>query len=930
MAKTVRMTAAALVAAGVVLSGSVRAQESKTQLLAAAGAKNGAYTVSAGVLQTAYGLVLHNNAEAANPKFLPKAGAAALSSEGTDLVLAEPQNGLVVYKTETGQKSHTINAEAAGITALSLSPQNRLLASGDRDGTVKLWRFIDGQLLAEPVKFTAPVKAIAFSVYGKYAAFLSEQDELAVFDFAAEKTLWKKKLDFPVTCLMFAPKEDGIYVGSKGFIALLKSDGSSIIPQRLRTPGEGLVGALGFDPTLRMIAVGLENSGIAAGYFKRGEVAELRQIHYDEDRKISSVKLLTFSPDGAVLSACGASGYVFTTDINSPASVPPPPTQDVLPVVRFASESRAGGMNKMTAAAALAFGLLVLGGGAGWFLFVTYRKRKRARLDRLARQDDSQDEGVPLPSFKRDSSPVEEINSEPVAESAPEPVPEAAPEPAPEPAPESASVSAVELPAEPSPAPESAAEPAVSVPSPVKAERRAPQPGSEIFAPPLHEAAMSRRFSVSLPKTPAAPSKPGAPELSRQAPPMPPAIMPPPPPLPPAMPPADPPAMPPEEPPAPLPVEPPCAPAEETPEPPASVPEKEQPKPEEFKGASFDLWSAAAAKELPPLPPQAEAPKSKPLSLDDWPADALVRRETHPHKEAAAPHIHARAAAPVRKKYELPTALIAGKYKVVSELGHGGMSVVFEAEDVILGKKFALKKLRDEIASDKHDRDRFMTEARITAQLKHPNIVDIYTILEDKNDIYLVFELVEGKTLEALLCKYKRLPLRETAGIAMHILSALGYAHSKNVLHRDLKPSNVMVSKDGFVRVMDFGIAHVVQSLDEKGKTELSGTMAYMAPEQHIGAHDHRADVFAFGATLYEMLSGRLPFLGPDVLAQKRARQYRPLKELVPGLPEKMIHVVNKCLEPDMHDRYNSAAEIYRAIKKCPLEGSAPLNKDRR
>lgn|GEM_PF-1249718 len=256
--------------------------------------------------------------------------------------------------------------------------------------------------------------------------------------------------------------------------------------------------------------------------------------------------------------------------------------------------------------------------------------------------------------------------------------------------------------------------------------------------------------------------------------------------------------------------------------------------------------------------------------------------------------------------------VVAGKYRILREIGRGGMSVVYEAYETALDRKVALKKLRKEIRDNPSDRERFLDEARLTARLKHHNIVDIYTILEGE-DIFLVLEYVEGRTLSAVLDKYTKLPLKDSLAISKHILRALDYAHRHNVVHRDLKPANIMIANDGFVRVMDFGIAGLMLS---KGVSEdRSGTMAYMAPEQENGQSDRRSDIFSFGATLYEMLTGELPFPGPNFTAQKQRRGFPPARELNRKVSSRLDRLITTCLDPEPERRYQNAGDILSEIR---------------
>ncbi|MDD4005479.1 MAG: WD40 repeat domain-containing protein, partial [Elusimicrobiaceae bacterium] len=232
-----------------VATGFCFARNSTDNLLAARGARNGAYTVVSGTMQTTFGLRIPKSEEAISPKSFPQATAAALSANMSDLVLAETENGITVYKTDTGLKSHTIDPLALGIKAVRLSPGDWLLASGENNGTIKFWRFMDGEFLAEAAKLEAAPVAIEFSQYGNYAAFLSKKGELAMFDFRKQRLLWTKTLDFPAASIMFSPDEKRILIGSQGWLASVSIDGLTVQPQYMKIPLDSLITALGFDPT---------------------------------------------------------------------------------------------------------------------------------------------------------------------------------------------------------------------------------------------------------------------------------------------------------------------------------------------------------------------------------------------------------------------------------------------------------------------------------------------------------------------------------------------------------------------------------------------------------------------------------------------------------------------------------------------------------
>ncbi|MBI5243316.1 MAG: protein kinase, partial [Elusimicrobia bacterium] len=255
-------------------------------------------------------------------------------------------------------------------------------------------------------------------------------------------------------------------------------------------------------------------------------------------------------------------------------------------------------------------------------------------------------------------------------------------------------------------------------------------------------------------------------------------------------------------------------------------------------------------------------------------------------------------------------------YQIVRTIGQGGMGVVYEAVDKALNRKVAIKKMRDELKADEHERGRFLREARTVAAMHHPNIVDIHTILETNGDLYLVFEYVKGRTLDQILAKKKRLNLTEAQYIARGVMSALAYAHQQGVVHRDLKPSNIMVTEDGWVKVMDFGIArHAKDTLHRFTGTNVAiGTPLYMAPEQEQGDVRPESDLYAFGACLYEMLTGQRPFEGSSTTAAKLAKSYKRATLLVGTLPPAVDALIDAALEPDPDKRIRTPAEFRSRI----------------
>ena len=257
------------------------------------------------------------------------------------------------------------------------------------------------------------------------------------------------------------------------------------------------------------------------------------------------------------------------------------------------------------------------------------------------------------------------------------------------------------------------------------------------------------------------------------------------------------------------------------------------------------------------------------------------------------------------------------KYEFIREIGRGGMGIVYEAVDKTLDKKVGIKKMREELKIMPREKERFLKEARTVAQLHHPYIVDIYQIMEDSNDIYLVFEFVDGETVEQLLAKKGRFGLGEAFSILHYVCEALSYAHNQGIVHRDLKPSNIIVTPQNYAKVMDFGIARQAKdTLSRISGKDTSGTMAYMAPEQELGTWKKESDIFSLGSILYEMLTGELPYNGPNFLAQKERMAYKLPSEISPDIPGEINAVIKKALHKDIENRYYSAEDFLNDLGK--------------
>jgi serine/threonine protein kinase len=279
-----------------------------------------------------------------------------------------------------------------------------------------------------------------------------------------------------------------------------------------------------------------------------------------------------------------------------------------------------------------------------------------------------------------------------------------------------------------------------------------------------------------------------------------------------------------------------------------------------------------------------------------------------------------------------------GYYQITSRLGKGGMGEVYQARDQKLGRDVAIKVLPDEFARDTDRVARFQREAKILASLNHPNIAAIYGLEEFAGTNFLVLELVGGETLEDKL-KRGAIPVDESIKLSLQIAEALDAAHEKGVIHRDLKPSNIKVAPDGTVKILDFGLAKAFagdQEVNLSNSPTLSdaatqqgvilGTAAYMSPEQARGKSvDRRADIWAFGCVLFEMLAGRPAFSGQDVSDILAAViRTEPEWNNLPGkLHWRLREVLERCLKKDLKDRYHDISDVRADIQRILTDSSS-------
>jgi eukaryotic-like serine/threonine-protein kinase len=311
------------------------------------------------------------------------------------------------------------------------------------------------------------------------------------------------------------------------------------------------------------------------------------------------------------------------------------------------------------------------------------------------------------------------------------------------------------------------------------------------------------------------------------------------------------------------------------------------------------------------------------------------------HDKANAKFLQAPAMEIAAKKLakDKPRSLVGttlGRYQVLSVLGVGGMGEVYLAHDPQLNRKLALKLLSPQFTEDAARVKRFEREAKAASALNHPNLITVYEIGQTDTEHFMAIEYVDGQTLREKL-RHGRLALKEVLEIAVQTASALAAAHEAGIVHRDIKPENVMVRRDGYVKVLDFGLAKLTEqrALDfntqggtsNLGRTQpgvVMGTASYMSPEQAEGLEvDQRSDVFSFGILLYELVTGVLPFQGQSTLSVINAilnQTPEPLTAINPEVPNELERIINRALEKDRELRFQSAQDLRANLKRLQRE----------
>jgi len=283
-------------------------------------------------------------------------------------------------------------------------------------------------------------------------------------------------------------------------------------------------------------------------------------------------------------------------------------------------------------------------------------------------------------------------------------------------------------------------------------------------------------------------------------------------------------------------------------------------------------------------------------------------------------------------------------YRIVGKLGGGGMGVVYEAEDVRLGRHVALKFIPDQFVNDRKSLERFEREARAASQLNHPNICIIHEIDDNKGHPFIVMEKLEGESLKQRI-RNKPLDLDEVLDIGIQIADALIASHAKGIIHRDIKPANIFLTTNGQAKILDFGLAKLSRDSNittDSGMGEesltgvglLPGTAVYMSPEQARGEElDARSDVFSFGIVLYEMATGKKPFSGTNIVTTLDAVMNRkpPSPHLVnPNLPIELLNIIGRAMEKDRSQRYGSASDVRADLQRLKKESESALTRTAR
>jgi len=263
-----------------------------------------------------------------------------------------------------------------------------------------------------------------------------------------------------------------------------------------------------------------------------------------------------------------------------------------------------------------------------------------------------------------------------------------------------------------------------------------------------------------------------------------------------------------------------------------------------------------------------------------------------------------------------PGTYLQDRYEILSLIGTGGMSEVYQAKCHTLNRLVAIKVLKDEYSQDANFVSKFKMEAQAAAGLSHPNIVSVYDVVDEGSLHYIVMELIEGITLKSYILKKGHLGVKETIGIAIQVAQGLAAAHDQHIVHRDIKPQNMIISRDGKVKVADFGIARAVSS--QTIGVNAVGSVHYISPEQAKGNYsDGRSDLYSLGITMYEMLTGKLPFDGDNPVSVALAQ---PPSRINPEVSASLDRIILKCTQKKPERRYQNAYELIADLRHALVD----------
>ncbi len=259
------------------------------------------------------------------------------------------------------------------------------------------------------------------------------------------------------------------------------------------------------------------------------------------------------------------------------------------------------------------------------------------------------------------------------------------------------------------------------------------------------------------------------------------------------------------------------------------------------------------------------------------------------------------------------------KYEILEELGRGAMGIVYKARDTILQRVVALKVMPKFNVDNPRISEKFLEEARTAAKLNHPNIVTVYEAGDEEGDLFIAMEYIEGSNIKQLLLQKKPIPLQGVLFISAQICKGLGYAHENKVIHRDIKPTNIMWTPKKIVKILDFGLAKVIQEMAST-VTIVGGTPHYMSPEQTLGEMvDYRTDIYSLGVTIFEMATGKLPFSRGDIGYHHIHTPPPDPREFNKNIPDALAEIILKCMAKKPDERYQSAFEIFDELKKIKV-----------